>query len=56
MGSILGEYQPKPSYMDLIRPIFHDFVPNLPLFNLFHMYTFSVAILAQAILVQLQAI
>ena len=29
MGSILVEYEPEPSHMDLIRTIFHDFVLNL---------------------------
>ena len=28
VGSILVEYEPKPSHMDLIRTRFHDFCPN----------------------------
>ena len=35
VGSILVEYQPKPSHMDLIRTRFHDFRPNLAFCNLY---------------------
>ena len=38
MGSILVEYQPERSHMDLTRTIFHDFVPNLAFFNLLKLY------------------
>ena len=29
MGSILADYEPERSHMDLIRTIFHDFLPKL---------------------------
>ena len=35
VGSILAEYQPERSHMDLIRTNFHDFVQNLAFFNLY---------------------
>ena len=38
MGSILAEYQPKPSHMDMIQTNFHDFVPNLAFFTLYMLY------------------
>ena len=35
VGSILAEYQPEGSHMDLMRTNFHDFVQNLAFFNLY---------------------
>ena len=38
MGSILVEYEPEPSQVDLIRTRFHDFEPNLAFYNLYISY------------------
>ena len=42
VGSILVEYQPERSHMDLVRTIFHDFSPNLVFFNLYICYIETV--------------
>ena len=42
VGSILVEYQPEPTHMDLIRNIVLDFGTILPLFNSFNMYICSI--------------
>ena len=34
MGTILRNYQPKPSHMDPVRSNFHDFPPDLAVSNL----------------------
>ena len=47
MGSILAEYQPEPSHMDLTRTNFHGFVPNLAFFNVYIIQRLCVAIWRQ---------
>ena len=42
VGSILVEYQPERSHMDLVRTNFHDFSPNLVFFNLYICYIETV--------------
>ena len=43
VGSILVEYEPKPSHMDLIRTRFHDFEPNLAFYNLYICYIETIS-------------
>ena len=45
MGSILVEYEPKPSHMDLIRTRFHDIDPNLAFYNLHICYIENIHLL-----------
>ena len=45
MRSILVEYQPERSHVDLIRTKFHDFVPILTSFDLFICYVPTIYLL-----------